>query len=78
MIYILVKGTTDGLFTAVLSATDILNQTAEILVSITIYNWASKDCIMWTGVYQEDWIQWADRYFLDNQEKTWFPKLSYL
>ena len=78
MFYILVQGTIDGSFTAILSVTDIFNQTAETTMSIVVYNWASKDCTKWTGIYQKDWTQWVDRYVLDDQTKTCYFENRFL
>ena len=78
MFYILIEGTIDGSFTAILSITDIFNQTAETTVNITVYSWASKDCSKWTGIYQKDWIQWIDRYILDDQTETCYFENKYL
>ena len=65
-IYLIVYGNFAGTFTAMLSATDEVDQTAETSIYITIYNWASKDWVKCSGPYQSDWTLWADNFYLDS------------
>ena len=76
-IYLIVYGDVVGTFTAMLSATDEINQTTEIPIYITIYNWASKDWLKWSGPYQSDWTLWADNFYLDSNS-NWLHSYIYM
>ena len=60
-----------------ISLTDEINQAIESPISITVFDWASKDWEKWTGIYENNWTIWTQNYFLDNTTGKWYRSYSY-
>ena len=59
-----------------ITAADSDNQSAEIIVQVNAFNWASKDWVEWTSQYQADWVKWKDNYKLGS-DGAWYRSITY-
>ena len=64
-LYLLIEGTVVGEFSLMLQVTDYVNNTWETPIEVTVYDWASKDCLKWSGAYEKDWTMCKEDFKLD-------------
>ena len=77
-LFIYIEGTVVGNFDLILSATDVIGQTSEALISVSVYRCASRDWMKWVGSYEIDWTFWDQDFILDKSTGKCYHSYSYL
>ena len=76
--FIYIEGTVVGNFDLIVSATDVIGQTSEESISVSVYKCASRDWIKWLGSYETDWTFWTQDFVLDKSTGKCFHSYAYL
>ena len=76
--FIYIEGTVVGDFDLILTVTDVIGQTSEELISVSVCRCASRDWIKWVGSYETDWIFWAQDFILDKSTGKCYHSYAYL
>ena len=77
-LFIYIEGTVVGNFDLILSATDVIGQTSEALISVSVYRCASRDWMKWVGSYEIDWTFWDQDFILDKSTGKCYHSYAYL
>ena len=76
-LYLFIYGKHSKAWSLSITATDPLNQSAQIIVGVIIKEWASKDWIKWTNEYDSSWTGCKTGMYLSDSG-VWFETISYL
>ena len=76
-LYVFIKQFKIGSWNITITATDPKDQTNTILVEVEILNCASKDCILWNGALQINWLKCIDGYLLETKSGAWLEQIQY-
>ena len=52
------------------------HQSSEIIITLNVISWSSKNCVKWSGPYQSQCTEWAADYMLE-QSGMWLRKMDY-
>ena len=52
------------------------HQSSEIIITLNVISWSSKNCVKWSGPYQSQCTEWAVDFMLE-QSGMWLRKMDY-